>query len=306
MHSIFVIQYQYCGPGTKLDKRLKRQDPGINGLDRACKQHDIAYAKNSSQTERNEADNILAKQAWNRFKSSDASFGERATALGVAGVMKLKSKLGMGLKKRQTKTHRRTKKRPTKTAGKKNRTTVKQRYQTSRKRKQTSKKETKQRKQKKKVVAAPRKVKKIFREAVQSAKKSIAFQKPRTIGEATKLAMIAATKAVKLEKRLPKQQVINALPRIIPIPKIGGALPLIPIFAGLSALGALVGGSSSVANTIIAANSAKQKFREAQRHNETMEAIALGRSAKGGNGLYLSPHKKGLGLFVRPYDHSKN
>lgn len=29
--------YQYCGPGTKLKKRLARGDPGINPLDKACK-----------------------------------------------------------------------------------------------------------------------------------------------------------------------------------------------------------------------------------------------------------------------------
>lgn len=32
--------YQYCGPGTKLNKRLKRNDPDVNELDKACKEHD--------------------------------------------------------------------------------------------------------------------------------------------------------------------------------------------------------------------------------------------------------------------------
>ena len=35
--------YQYCGPGTKLSKRLARGDKGINNFDRACREHDIAY-----------------------------------------------------------------------------------------------------------------------------------------------------------------------------------------------------------------------------------------------------------------------
>ena len=35
--------YQYCGPGTKLTEPLARGDPGINPLDAACKDHDIAY-----------------------------------------------------------------------------------------------------------------------------------------------------------------------------------------------------------------------------------------------------------------------
>ena len=29
--------YQYCGPGTKLKKRLNREDLGINPLDAACR-----------------------------------------------------------------------------------------------------------------------------------------------------------------------------------------------------------------------------------------------------------------------------
>ena len=36
--------YQYMGPGTKLAKRLKRGDPGINRLDKIAKQHDIDYS----------------------------------------------------------------------------------------------------------------------------------------------------------------------------------------------------------------------------------------------------------------------
>ena len=36
--------YQYMGPGTRLKKRLKRGDPGINRLDRIAKQHDIDYS----------------------------------------------------------------------------------------------------------------------------------------------------------------------------------------------------------------------------------------------------------------------
>lgn len=39
---LHIPGYQYCGPGTKLQKRLTRGDPGINPLDAACKEHDIA------------------------------------------------------------------------------------------------------------------------------------------------------------------------------------------------------------------------------------------------------------------------
>jgi len=36
--------YEYMGPGTKLAKRLKRGDPGINRLDKIAEQHDIDYS----------------------------------------------------------------------------------------------------------------------------------------------------------------------------------------------------------------------------------------------------------------------
>ena len=37
--------YQYMGPGTHLEKRLARGDPGINRLDWIAKAHDIDYGK---------------------------------------------------------------------------------------------------------------------------------------------------------------------------------------------------------------------------------------------------------------------
>lgn len=95
--------YQYLGPGTKLEKRLRRNDPGVNELDKAAKEHDIAYSKTNNLSERHEADKILGKKAWKRVKSRDASIGERAWALGVAGLMKAKRKLGMGFNKKKKK-----------------------------------------------------------------------------------------------------------------------------------------------------------------------------------------------------------
>ena len=93
--------YQYCGPGTNLAKRLQRGDPGINKLDAACKQHDIAYSKYSDSTNRAKADKELAERAWERVKSSDASFGEKAAAWSVTNIMKAKSKFGGGIKKKK-------------------------------------------------------------------------------------------------------------------------------------------------------------------------------------------------------------
>ena len=54
--------YQYCGPGSKLAKRLARGYPGINNLDRVCREHDIAYSKHHSGENRRIADDILTKK----------------------------------------------------------------------------------------------------------------------------------------------------------------------------------------------------------------------------------------------------
>ncbi|EFA09107.1 hypothetical protein TcasGA2_TC015482 [Tribolium castaneum] len=85
--------YQYCGPGTKLKKRLERGDPGINKLDSFCKTHDIAYANSNDLKDRHQADRILEDSAWSRVKSKDASFGEKASAWFVTNAMKVKRKL---------------------------------------------------------------------------------------------------------------------------------------------------------------------------------------------------------------------
>ncbi|EFA09487.1 hypothetical protein TcasGA2_TC010981 [Tribolium castaneum] len=100
--------YQYCGPGTKLKKRLERGDLGINKLDSFCKTHDIAYANSNDLKDRHQADRILEDSAWSRVKSKDASFGEKASAWFVTNAMKVKRKLGMGIQRKKSK--RKTKK----------------------------------------------------------------------------------------------------------------------------------------------------------------------------------------------------
>jgi len=84
--------------------------------------------------------------------------------------------------------------------------------------------------------------------------------------------------------------------------KKGGLLPLIPIFAGLSAAGAIAGGASHVAKAINENKNNKNTLDELMRHNKKMEAIALGKEYKTGNGFYLSPYKRGHAI----YGKSKN
>lgn len=98
---LHIPGYNYCGPGTKLSKRLARGDSGVNPLDDACKEHDIAYSRVTDINSRNEADRVLAQKAFQRVKAKDSSVGEKIAALGVSGIMKAKSKLGMGIRKKK-------------------------------------------------------------------------------------------------------------------------------------------------------------------------------------------------------------
>ena len=72
-------------------------------------------------------------------------------------------------------------------------------------------------------------------------------------------------------------------------------MPLIPLFGGLSALGALAGGAAGVAKATNQAKASKNELEESRRHNKTMEAIARGK------GLYLKPYKQGYGLYLKPF-----
>lgn len=96
-----VPGYKFLGPGTRLQQRLSRGDVPINGLDAAARAHDIAYSKTTDTKERNKADLILADQAWERVKASDSSLGERLAAWATTNAMKLKAKLGAGVKRRR-------------------------------------------------------------------------------------------------------------------------------------------------------------------------------------------------------------
>lgn len=266
--------YQFCGPGTKLKKRLNAGQKGINGLDKACKMHDIAYNDSSNVKDRNIADKVLAKQAMERVKSKDAGIGEKIAALTVAGLTKVKSVLGAGLHKNKKK---------------KNRKKVK------------TKKKKKITKIKKKLTTKKKKGGRFFQNAIKKAKMALNKKLPKTMDDAVRVAMKAAKSSVGNQSTTE----LNNINRIIPVPKIGGLLPLIPIFAGLSALGALTGGTAAVANAVITANNAKKRLKESERHNDMMEAIALGKNRRG-DGVYLKPYRNGLGLYMHKKTTAKN
>lgn len=216
--------YNYCGPGTRLRERLLRGDKGINQLDNACMQHDIAYNNSNQLKDRHIADLELLNMAKQRIKSKNAGKGEKLASWLVSKVMKKKVKHGAGVKS--------------------------------------------------------------FRSIVSTIRNRLKKLKPSNNSKAIQVAYSAAKKLFKKHKGV-------RMPRIIPLPKTGGILPLIPIFAGLSALGALAGGAAGITKAVNDHKSAKKNFEEAQRHNKNMESIALGK------GLYMKPYKKGNGLFVK-------
>lgn len=217
--------YNYCGPGTKLEKRLLRGDRGVNKLDEACMHHDIAYANHTDLPNRHKADLQLLNMAKQRLKSKDAGKGEKLSSWIVSKVMKAKLKSGAGIK--------------------------------------------------------------TFNAFVSKIKSQIKKLKPKNSKALINVAYSAA------KKIFPDIQKIR-IPRVIPIPKTGGVLPLIPIFAGLSALGSLAGGAAGIAKTVNEYKAAQKSLQETERHNKTMEALALGK------GLYIKPHKSGKGLFIKP------
>lgn len=85
---------------------MARGDKGINPLDAACREHDIAYANHKDSEERHKADLILKSEASKRIFARDSSIGERAAAATVSAAMGIKTSLGSGF--------RRIKKKPTK------------------------------------------------------------------------------------------------------------------------------------------------------------------------------------------------
>ena len=245
---LHIPGYQFCGPGTKLAKRLSLNQQGINGLDNSCKDHDIAYSKYRNDLEaRRSADLELANKAWDRVQAKDSSFGEKIAAYAVNKAMMIKRKLGMGLSNKGGVTKRRRRRLP-----------------------QTV----------------------TLSKIIKEAKKTM---KP---GKTAKSVITSALKGARLVVKKSGGKNKVKLPRIIPVPSsIGGALPfIIPLFAGLSATGALAGGAAGVAKAINDARAAKDQLRESVRHNKHMEAIAIGK------GLRLAPYKSGWGLRLKPYE----
>lgn len=259
---LHIPGYRFCGPGTKLTKRLERGDKGVNYLDEACKEHDIAYSKSNDLSERHRADNKLYDIAVERVKSKDAGVGEKLAAVAVAAAMKGKTKLGMGVKRQFRK------------GG-------------SRRSKQVNRKWRRRIKRNSLGGALS------FLQAMKKARSAIS----RT---GSRKGILDNVNVAYQTLRKSGKKILYPRSRIIPIPKKGGFLPLIPLFAALGALGSLGGGAAAIAKAVTSAKAERDQLEEAKRHNIAMES-------KAGSGLFVKPYQSGCGtsigsgLYIKPY-----
>ena len=91
--------YSFCGPGTKLQKRLNEGYKGVNSLDRACREHDIFYSTHSKTKDRNNSDDILEKKAAEIAIDPNEPEYVRTDAKLVNAIMAGKSYVGLGVSK---------------------------------------------------------------------------------------------------------------------------------------------------------------------------------------------------------------
>lgn len=249
---IHIPSYQYCGPGTNLNKRLQRGDPGVNELDRACKAHDIEYSNLKDSKSRRGADKVLLKQSLRRIVSSDANLSERAAAALVSSLIGAEiglTKVGLGIRSKK-----RAKKMP------------------SSSKKRSSKKKVN-------VKAIP------FSALVRSARASIKEKSPA--GNFDDGGVKAAIRSVKQLKRNKAVKVA----RVLKLPKFGGGnvTPILSILSALSAIGSIPSSAAAVAKAFRGVkNFVRQKKATAQTEKKIGRGLYLSRKVKG-SGFYLRP-----------------
>jgi hypothetical protein len=91
-------KYSFCGPFTKLQTRLSQGYRGVNALDKACLNHDIAYATYKDTPMRNKYDDILSAQAANISLDENTPEYEKKDARLVNAIIAAKSRFGLGFK----------------------------------------------------------------------------------------------------------------------------------------------------------------------------------------------------------------
>ncbi|EFN63423.1 hypothetical protein EAG_13282, partial [Camponotus floridanus] len=74
---LHIPGYQFCDHGTRLAKWLARGDRGVNPLDAACRERDIAYSRSGDLADRHVADRALGARAFERIRVENSTLGER-------------------------------------------------------------------------------------------------------------------------------------------------------------------------------------------------------------------------------------
>lgn len=261
---IHIPGYQYCGPGTKLEKRLARGDPGINKLDQACKVHDIAYTTLRNSKDRRQADRALVAQALPRVYAQDAKLGERAAALLVSSLMGTKiglSKIGLGLDKK-----------------------LKKKMKVSKHHRHHVTKVGKKKRKNKKMLNRKKHKSISFGKLVSGVRANIKKKSKTSSLSDTIKAAVRSAKDLKRNKTV-------KIPRVLKLPKFGGSiLPILPILSALSAIGSISASAIGVAKAIRNIKNAKENM-----NGESEKKI--------GRSLYLTQDYSGSGFYLKPFQH---
>lgn len=268
---IHIPGYQFCGPGTELQKRLTRGDRGINKLDQACKAHDISYNLSKNSAERSKADKALIARASSRIYSQNAQLGERASALLVTGLMGAKvglSKIGLGLVKSKASSHKKIK------------SQRQRRVRMKGVQKRKSKKQTKVKKVKGNAIA--------FNKLVGGVRESIKRGRPKSV------TLKDAIKAAIRSGQYLKRNKTSNLQRILKLPKFGGKIGdihrIVPILGALCAIGLIPK----------SAKGAEKVFKIIQNAAQS-NSMSEGTEKKIGRGLVLL--RSGAGFYLKPFKH---
>jgi Phospholipase A2-like domain len=267
--------YNYCGPGTRLTERLSRGDTGINPLDEACKMHDITYSKYPNDVaKRHEADKILEEKAWARVNAKNASLAEKAAAWIVTNAIKAKRKLGMGYCKQHSK--------------RKNKKIIGAGLcfsaNNSKKKQNKKRKGGKRRKRVRTQGSGINKRNKISFSSIMKKARG-AVHKNDSLQNAVKNALFALRQVKAVNRK--------TIPRTLPLPKTGGAIPIVPILTGLSKIGSIAGSVGAIVAAVKEIIDLKKKIFNGNGivHRYTLRSVT-------GSGLYVAPYRRGLGLYV--------
>jgi hypothetical protein len=93
---LHIPGYNYCGPGTKLDKRLGRGDKPVNRVDEVCMFHDIDYQTAGTDSAKIKAADQKMLRRLNEIQNP--TIAERLGRTIASTGIKTKQLLGSGAK----------------------------------------------------------------------------------------------------------------------------------------------------------------------------------------------------------------